>query len=170
MYATTALFVLWVVLTYFRHLLNLKNYPNGLFPLPIIGNLHQLNKETHLLFAKWSKIYGEVFSVSFGMRRVVIINGYESAMEALSEKAQAFAGRSKGHHINNIITLGNKSIASADYGKHWIFKRKIAQMHLRMHGGGPSIDEVIIRESDELENCLIESNEKPISVTEQFGM
>lgn len=166
-----ALPLVYVAITYIIHLMNLKNYPDGLFPIPIVGNLHQLNDDVHLVFTKLSQTFGDVFSVSYGMQRVVIVNSYEAAIEALCEKSQAFAGREKEvSQLMSMITSGKATIGDTDYGKEWAFKRRLSQIYLRIGGGGINVDELIIRESDELEKRLVEMKENPVSVKEQFGM
>ena len=37
--AIPGLVLLWVLITYVEHLFNLRKYPKGPFPLPLIGNL-----------------------------------------------------------------------------------------------------------------------------------
>ena len=58
--------LLWVFITYVEHLISLKKYPKGPFPLPLIGNVLLLGKKTYLDFAELTKCYGDVFSFSFG--------------------------------------------------------------------------------------------------------
>lgn len=127
--ALVGLPLLYFTITYIKHLVSLRNYPAGLFPVPIIGNIHQLNRNIHKVFAEWSKYYGDVYSISFGMHRIVIINGYKPAMEALT-KVRAFNGRETDNYLGDILSLGFKGIGSSDIGKPWAFKRKIAEMHI----------------------------------------
>ena len=39
-----------LVYNYLKHLVNLKNYPKGPIPIPIIGKLHLLSKKSHIDF------------------------------------------------------------------------------------------------------------------------
>ena len=64
--AIPGLILFWILVTYLEHLISLKNYPKGPFPLPLIGNLKLLSEEPWIDFIKLSKIYGDVFSFSFG--------------------------------------------------------------------------------------------------------
>ena len=64
--AIPSLFLLWVLITYVEHLISLRKYPKGPFPLPLIGNLNLLSKDLHLNFLEIGKTYGDVFSVSIG--------------------------------------------------------------------------------------------------------
>jgi len=62
-----AFITIWLVMTYIEHVWNLRKYPKGPFPLPVIGNLMELSGEPWIDFANLAKIYGNTFSLSFGM-------------------------------------------------------------------------------------------------------
>jgi ent-kaurene oxidase len=50
--------------------------------LPIIGNLHQLKeKMPHKTFAKWSDIYGPIYTIRTGTSSVVVLNSTKVATE-----------------------------------------------------------------------------------------
>ena len=50
--------------------------------LPLIGNLHQLkDKKPHQTFAKWSEIYGPIYSIRTGASTMVVLNSAEVAKE-----------------------------------------------------------------------------------------
>lgn len=72
---------------YIRHIINLSNFPHGPFPLPIIGNLHLLSHKPYEDLNKLAKSYGDVFSMSFGMTRLVVVNSAEAAKEGLVTKS-----------------------------------------------------------------------------------
>jgi len=65
--AAPAFIIIWFVVTYIEHVWQLRKYPKGPFPLPMIGNLKMLSKEPYIDLINLSKIYGDVFSMSFGM-------------------------------------------------------------------------------------------------------
>ena len=64
--AIPGLVLLWVLITYVEHLISLRKYPKGPFPLPLIGNIKLLTKKPYLDFIELGKRYGDVFSFSFG--------------------------------------------------------------------------------------------------------
>ena len=64
--AIPGLVLLWMLITYVEHLITLRKYPPGPFPLPLIGNLLLLSKDPHLDFIELGKKYGDIFSISFG--------------------------------------------------------------------------------------------------------
>ncbi|XP_057633423.1 cytochrome P450 2C26-like isoform X3 [Chionomys nivalis] len=68
--------------------------PPGPTPLPIIGNIHQIDvKNIHQAFTNFSKIYGPVFTLYFGMKPTVVLHGYEAIKEALIGHGEEFSGR-----------------------------------------------------------------------------
>ena len=64
--AIPGLVLLWMLITYVEHLISLRKYPKGPFPLPLIWNLLSLSKKPFVDFIEMSKTYGDVFSISFG--------------------------------------------------------------------------------------------------------
>jgi len=66
-FSVPAFIIIWLVMSYIEHVWNLRKYPKGPFPLPIIGNLLMLSEKPWIDLAKLSKTYGDIFSLSFGM-------------------------------------------------------------------------------------------------------
>ena len=64
--AIPGLVLLWILVTYLEHLISLRKYPKGPFPLPLIGNALMLSEKPFLDFIEMSKKYGDVFSLSLG--------------------------------------------------------------------------------------------------------
>lgn len=69
--------------------------PPGPLPLPVLGNLALLGKFECPFegFSALSKIYGNVYSLSFGSTRGVIVNDLETIKEVLNENGKFFGGR-----------------------------------------------------------------------------
>ncbi|KAL2090765.1 hypothetical protein ACEWY4_013028 [Coilia grayii] len=132
-----------------------KNFPPGPQPMPIFGNLLQLNLENPIKdLIKLSDQYGKVFSIYFGSRPAVIITGMDAMKEALVTKAVDFAGRPDGLLLSH-LTQG-KGIIMAHYGTSWREHRRFALMTLRNFGlGKQSMEQRILGEvsyvSDHLE-------------------
>ena len=91
-YAVLVATVGYILVRYFIHLMRLKEYPPGPWPLPIIGNLHMIRSEPHKAFDRLAKKYGPVMGFSFGNERIVVIQGIKEARETLLTKGQSFAG------------------------------------------------------------------------------
>ncbi|KAJ1149049.1 hypothetical protein NDU88_001869 [Pleurodeles waltl] len=71
-----------------------KNFPPGPTPLPLIGNLHLLDlKRPQKTYVELSQKYGSVFSVQMGMKKIVVLSGYETVRDALVNHADEFGER-----------------------------------------------------------------------------
>ncbi|XP_045217170.2 cytochrome P450 2C3 isoform X2 [Macaca fascicularis] len=68
--------------------------PPGPTPLPVIGNILQLNtKNISKSISMLAKDYGPVLTVYFGMKPTVVLHGYEAIKEALIDQGEVFSGR-----------------------------------------------------------------------------
>ncbi|XP_063136410.1 cytochrome P450 2C42-like isoform X2 [Rattus norvegicus] len=71
-----------------------RNLPPGPTPLPIIGNILQIDlKDISKSLRNFSKVYGPVFTLYFGRKPAVVLHGYEAVKEALIDHGEEFAGR-----------------------------------------------------------------------------
>ncbi len=128
--------LIYIFVNYLIQLSELKKYPPGPIPLPIIGNIHLLGRKPHESLVQLSKKYGPVMSLTFGTQRIVVINAIEQAREALLKKGEEFAGRPQDIHAASIVTHEYNDIAFADYGNAWKMMRKVAHGSLKMYGAG----------------------------------
>nr|XP_031317453.1 cytochrome P450 2C23 isoform X2 [Camelus dromedarius] len=68
--------------------------PPGPTPLPIIGNLMQLNlKDIPASLSKLAKQYGPVYTLHVGPHLTVVLHGYKAVKEALIDQGDEFLGR-----------------------------------------------------------------------------
>ncbi|CAO2585360.1 Cytochrome P450 2C55 [Lemmus lemmus] len=68
--------------------------PPGPTPLPFIGNILQIDvKDISKSLTNFSKVYGPVFTLYFGMKPTVVVHGYEAVKEALDDLGEEFSGR-----------------------------------------------------------------------------
>lgn len=69
--------------------------PPGPLPLPILGNLALLGQYAVPFegFSEIAKIYGDVYSLTLGTTRCVIVNNLETIKEVLNENGKYFGGR-----------------------------------------------------------------------------
>ena len=96
----TIIFALFfpVLLKYILHLCKCRNMPPGPIPLPLIGNFHLVShKPLHLVLTNLCQKYGDVFSISLGIGRCVIINDIDTAIKTLTLKS--FSGRPSNRHF-----------------------------------------------------------------------
>uniref|UniRef100_W5L180 Cytochrome P450 2D3-like n=1 Tax=Astyanax mexicanus TaxID=7994 RepID=W5L180_ASTMX len=134
-----------------------KNFPPGPRPVPIFGNLFQLNITNPLKdFDKFAERYGNVYSLYFGGRPAVILNGFKAVKEALVTKAADFSGRPQNILISD-VTKG-KGVIFVDYNSEWKEHRRFALTTLRNFGmGKQSMEERILGETEHLVECLEKS-------------
>ncbi|XP_063771211.1 cytochrome P450 2K6-like isoform X2 [Pseudophryne corroboree] len=128
---------------------NLKNFPPGPKPLPIIGNMHILNlKKPHKTFMELSKKYGSVFSIKIGTQKMVILCGYETVKDALVNHAEEFSDRP---HVPLFHDISRGYGVLFANGEGWKVMRRFTLSTLRDFGMGKKIiEDKIIEESDSL--------------------
>ncbi|XP_039624162.1 cytochrome P450 2B4-like isoform X1 [Polypterus senegalus] len=138
--------------------------PPGPIPLPLIGNLLQLNSSApYESLLKLSETYGPVMTVHLGGLRVVVLVGYETVEEALVQHAEAFAGRPKlplFHAVSSGFGLINSN------GDDWREVRRFSLTTLRDFGMGKhSIEEYIQEEAQHLVENLRKTKGSPCDPT-----
>ena len=115
--------VVYAIFEYIDHVLKLKNYPAGPFPLPVIGNFHLLSlNKPYESFRDLGEKYGDVYSFSFGMDRIVVVNKIEAAREVLVTKGKEFAGRPSNNYSIKMVSRDYKMIAFSE-GPYWALRR-----------------------------------------------
>ncbi|XP_006831232.1 PREDICTED: cytochrome P450 2C25-like isoform X1 [Chrysochloris asiatica] len=140
------------------------NLPPGPTPLPIIGNILQLDM-TNLSqsLRHFSKTYGPVFTLYFGMKPTVILYGYEAVKEALIDRGEEFSGR--GHFP--VAEKANKVQGVLfSNGQTWKDIRRFSLMTLRNFGMGKrSIEERVQEEASSLVEELRKTKGAPCDPT-----
>ncbi|XP_073504159.1 cytochrome P450 2K1-like isoform X2 [Phyllobates terribilis] len=136
--------------------------PPGPMPLPVIGNLHLVDlKRPHESLMQLSEKYGEIFTVHFGPKKMVILAGYKIVKEALITQAEDFGERATSP-IFKIVSNQHGIIYTN--GEMWKSMRRFTLSTLRDFGVGKKSVEARIQ--DEL-TPLIESfkshNGKPFN-------
>ncbi|KAK7805789.1 hypothetical protein U0070_024080, partial [Myodes glareolus] len=134
--------------------------PPGPAPLPIIGNIHQIDvKNVHQSFTSFSKIYGPVFTLYFGMKPSVVLHGYEAIKEALIGHGEEFSGRGRVPILQMI--LKDLGIGFSN-GETWKKTRHFSLITLRKLGMGQrSIENRIQDEAQFLVEELKKTNGSP---------
>ncbi|XP_059211940.1 cytochrome P450 2K1-like isoform X2 [Centropristis striata] len=127
--------------------------PPGPKPLPILGNLLQLDlKRLHHSLLKLSQTYGSVFTIYLGPKKVVVLAGYKTVKEALVNHSEEFGDRDQ-MKILEELNQGHGVIWSN--GEVWKDIRRFALMNLRDFGMGKSaIEDKIIEECDKLKELF----------------
>ncbi|XP_077800962.1 cytochrome P450 family 2 subfamily C member 76 isoform X3 [Macaca mulatta] len=142
--------------------------PPGPTPLPIIGNILQLNtKNISKSISMLAKYYGPVFTVYFGMKPTVVLHGYKAIKEALIDQGEVFSGRGSFPVIEK-ITQGFGVIFSN--GERWRQIRRFSLMVLRNMGmGKKTIEDRIQEEALCLVEALKKTNASPCDPTFLLG-
>ncbi|NXN08533.1 CP1A4 protein, partial [Indicator maculatus] len=104
--------------------------PPGPRGYPILGNVLELRKDTHLALSKLSQKYGDVMGIRIGTRPVVVLSGLDTIKQALVKQGEDFMGRPDLHSFK-YISNGHSLAFSPDSGEVWRARRKLAQNALK---------------------------------------
>ncbi|NXG10008.1 CP1A5 protein, partial [Sakesphorus luctuosus] len=104
--------------------------PPGPRGYPILGNVLELRKDTHLTLTKLSQKYGDVMEVRIGMQPVLVLSGLETIKQALVKQGEDFMGRPDLHSFR-FVADGQSLAFSPDSGEVWKARRKLAYNSLR---------------------------------------
>ncbi|XP_044124496.1 LOW QUALITY PROTEIN: cytochrome P450 2A10-like [Bufo gargarizans] len=143
--------------------------PPGPTPLPILGNLLQLNgKEVFKSLKKLSEKYGPVYTIHMGMDPAVVLCSCDAVKEALIDNAEDFGAR--GHMpLLDVITSGGHGVVGSN-GERWKQLRRFSLMTLRNFGMGKrSIEQRIQEEAQFLTEEFRKSNGQPLNPTLYFS-
>ncbi|XP_048846354.1 cytochrome P450 2K1-like isoform X1 [Brienomyrus brachyistius] len=141
--------------------------PPGPRPLPLLGNLLQLDLKTlHLSLFQLSQKYGPVYTIHFGPKKTVVVAGYQAVKEALINLGEEFGDReippvfkdyAKGHGI----VFAN--------GDSWKEMRRFALSTLRDFGMGKrGSEEKIVEEIHYLTEVFENFKGSPFDNTEEL--
>ncbi|KAF5896962.1 cytochrome P450 2K1-like, partial [Clarias magur] len=142
--------------------------PPGPKPLPILGNMLQLNlKRPYLTLCEMSKKYGSVFTVYFGPKKVVVLAGYQTVKQALVNYAEEFGNRD----ITPIFFDLNKGHGILfSNGDNWKEMRRFSLTTLRDFGMGKrGSEEKIIEETHYLREVFEEFQGKPFNTSQPLN-
>ncbi|KAM8953573.1 cytochrome P450 2K4-like [Pelodytes ibericus] len=169
-FSTTAWVLLVLTVLYVVYILKSwtqrsdKRSPPGPRPLPLIGNLHMINlrRPTDALM-KFSKQYGNIYSIQMGNIKAVVLSGYETVKSALVDYADEFSGRPFIRAFEDI----NKGYGIPfSHGENWRQMRRFTLSTLRDFGmGKKTIEDKIVEEYGFLIKELELENGKPTDLS-----
>uniref|UniRef100_A0AAY4AZJ7 Cytochrome P450 2K1 n=1 Tax=Denticeps clupeoides TaxID=299321 RepID=A0AAY4AZJ7_9TELE len=146
--AVLLLLVVYLLSTSYSHQNNGSD-PPGPKPLFLLGNILQLDlKRLYKSLCELAKIYGPVFTVYIGTKKVVVLAGYKTVKQALVNQPEEFGDREIGR-ISQDFGRGHGIIFSN--GENWKQMRRFALSNLRDFGMGKrKIEGKIIEETQNL--------------------
>ncbi|NXS71844.1 CP1A5 protein, partial [Pandion haliaetus] len=131
--------------------------PPGPRGYPILGNVLELRKDTHLALTRLSQKYGDVMEVRIGTRPVLVLSGLETIRQALVKQGEDFMGRPDLYSFRHVAD-GQSLAFSPDSVEVWKARRKLAQNALKTFSIAPSptssstclLEEHVSKEADYL--------------------
>ncbi|NWW64438.1 CP1A5 protein, partial [Ifrita kowaldi] len=111
--------------------------PPGPRGYPILGNVLELRKDTHLALTRLSRQHGDVMEVRIGTRPVLVLSGLDTIRQALVKQGEDFMGRPDLPSFR-FVTDGQSLTFSPDSGEVWKARRKLAQSALKSFSIAPS--------------------------------
>ncbi|XP_068136234.1 cytochrome P450 2K1-like [Hyperolius riggenbachi] len=129
-----------------------KNFPPGPRPLPIIGNIHQLDmNKPHKTFIELSKTYGPVLGIHVALEKMVVLCGFEAIKDALINHADVFSDRPNVPMFSKTIRENGIVFTNGETCK---VMRRFALSTLRDFGvGKKTIEDKIAEEAE----CLVKT-------------
>ncbi|GMR47855.1 hypothetical protein PMAYCL1PPCAC_18050, partial [Pristionchus mayeri] len=154
LYIFVLLFV-YVVLFY----RNVRRYPKGPLPLPLVGNLYHLSAEfLHEKVHELGKEYDGCFTL-FLPRPIVFFTTFETVKESLITQAEIFAGRS---HLppETLLQMYEQTGVLISDGDVWRAQRRTSLRIMRELGLGRNLmEQQVNRSIDEMMKQLKEKND-----------
>lgn len=133
LFTATALYIWWF-------LNSTRRYPKGPRPYPFVGNLLSLDlRQLHVEFAKYTKEFGNVFTVWLPKPHVIITD-LDGVKEAFAKKGDDFAGRS-GIFPDTIFQNVENGGVIFSQGDNWKEQRRASIHILRDFGMGKNLME-----------------------------
>ncbi|KAI0056530.1 cytochrome P450 [Artomyces pyxidatus] len=127
--ALTAFILLILAASKRRKRTNLQ-LPPGPPPLPIVGNLFDLPKESlWATYIEWGKVYGDILSVQIFGQVIVVLNSAKAAQDLLDKKALIYSGRPTIPMYDLMDWSWNEG--SNTYSPRWRLQRKMLDRGMR---------------------------------------
>lgn len=94
---------------------------------PIVGNLFQLGASQSLTYMRWKDIYGPVFQMRLGTKRVVVANSYKSAAHLWVDKMSSNNSRPLSYTFHKIVSSSQGlTIGTTPWSDTYRRKKRVA--------------------------------------------
>ncbi|KIW74043.1 hypothetical protein PV04_02111 [Phialophora macrospora] len=95
------------------------NLPPGPPRLPIIGNLHQAPEHyPWRTYQEWSKQYGPIFSLQYGLNTIIMLGTHEAAHDLLDKRSNIYSSRPRVVMGGECVSKGYRTLLMP-YGQQW---------------------------------------------------
>ncbi|KAK7280721.1 hypothetical protein RJT34_25788 [Clitoria ternatea] len=124
------IFILFIIIHTHKTNHARAHLPPGPPPLPLIGNLHQLNNSSpHHSLWQLSKRYGHLMSLRLGSKQAIVISSSKLAQQVLKTHDQKFASRPQFLGPRK-LSYNGLDLGFAPYSPYWREMKKICILHL----------------------------------------
>ncbi|KAK4941990.1 hypothetical protein LTR10_018171 [Elasticomyces elasticus] len=102
-----------------------RGLPPGPARLPLIGNLHQApNEVPWRQYAQWTKQYGPIFRLQYGLNTVIMLGNHEAAHDLLDKRSSIYSSRPRLVMADECTTKG-MHVLLMKYGQQWRTHQKM---------------------------------------------
>ncbi|XP_005354514.1 cytochrome P450 2D3-like [Microtus ochrogaster] len=161
----TVIFILLVDLMHRRQRWTAR-YPPGPMPLPVLGNLLQVDfKNMPYSMYKLRQRYGDIFSLQMAWKPVVVINGLKAVQEALVTCGESTSDRPP-MPVFEHMGAGPKAkgVVLAPYGPEWREQRRFSVSTMRNFGlGKKSLEQWVTDEAGHLCDAFADQAGQPFN-------
>ncbi|TXG49490.1 hypothetical protein EZV62_025365 [Acer yangbiense] len=123
------LFLIFAFKMLFRSNARYRNLPPSPPSIPIIGHLHLVSPFMHRKFHDLSKKYGQIISLKYGSRLVIVVSSSTAVKECFTKNDVVLANRPKLPR-SKYLTYDNTTMVSSPHGEHWRNLRRICAIEI----------------------------------------
>jgi len=158
---TLSLLIFMYVIHYYIRYFKRENALPGLFPLPIIGNLHQMDRDITVFFDKVQKKYGDICEIYVGNDKIIILSRADLLEQMFSNGGnlgKAFPTHFPPNEGLDEVGFSNKGIFF-NKSDEWKFNRKFlsqTMMSPRFLKEFVSVSQEVFDEIEKYWNILLE--------------
>ncbi|KAK2452314.1 cytochrome P450 83B1 [Trifolium repens] len=163
-----SLFLIFILFIIHIHKRRTSSTPPGPKPLPIIGNLHQIDPSSpHHSLWQLSKQYGPIMYLHLGYIPTLVVSSSKMAKEVLQTHDLKFASRPSFLGVRK-LSYNCLDLAFAPYSPHWKEMKKLCVLHLfssqRVHSFRPIRENEVAQLIQKVSKYV--GNEKGVNLSE----
>lgn len=92
---------------------SVTQFPGGPLGFPLIGNYGILQNRPHIRLTQLQRSFGDVFSITVGRKKMVVVSSWEGIMEGLVKKSVSMSGRPQ-NLMKNMFNSGTCKAGKSD--------------------------------------------------------